>query len=108
MPKLVFITSRFPYPLEKGDKLRAFFFIKELSKNYEVVLISLSDKKIEKKQFQKIEEICAKVYCLQLNKATIFLNMLFGFFSSKPFQVHSLQNWLQDTTCIRCTLQECA
>ena len=66
LPKLVFITSRFPYPLEKGDKLRAFFFIKELSKNYEVVLISLSDKKIEKKQFQKIEEICAKVYFLQL------------------------------------------
>ena len=95
MPKLVFITSRFPYPLEKGDKLRAFFFIKELSKNYEVVLISLSDKKIEKKQFQKIEEICAKVYCLQLNKATIFLNMLFGFFSSKPFQVHYFYSYFK-------------
>ncbi len=24
MAKLLFLTSRFPYPLEKGDKLRAF------------------------------------------------------------------------------------
>ncbi|MFM2189881.1 MAG: hypothetical protein RL491_267, partial [Bacteroidota bacterium] len=42
--KVVFITSRFPYPLEKGDKLRAFQQIKQLaSQGHEVHLFAVSD-----------------------------------------------------------------
>ena len=39
--KLVVITSRFPFPLEKGDKLRAYYQIKELAIYYDVHLIDL-------------------------------------------------------------------
>lgn len=88
LPKLLFITSRFPYPLEKGDKLRAFYFIKELSKTHNVVLISLSDKKVHLSEKQKLEEICAKVYCFELKKWNIAFNLFLGLFSNKPFQVH--------------------
>ena len=44
--KLIYLTSRFPYPINKGDKLRSYFQIKELSKFYEIHLISLTEKKI--------------------------------------------------------------
>ena len=30
-PKLLMLVSRFPFPLDKGDKLRAFYQIKEMS-----------------------------------------------------------------------------
>ena len=30
--KLIYLTSRFPYPINKGDKLRSYHQIKELSK----------------------------------------------------------------------------
>ena len=54
-PKIVILTSRFPFPLEKGDKLRAYYFIKELSNLYRVVLISLSDKKVNDNEFKELE-----------------------------------------------------
>ena len=45
--KIFVLLSRFPYPLEKGDKLRAFHQIKELSKKHEIILCALSDEKVD-------------------------------------------------------------
>ncbi len=39
--KIFVILSRFPYPLEKGDKLRAYNHIKYLAKNNEIILFQL-------------------------------------------------------------------
>ena len=46
--KLIYLTSRFPYPINKGDKLRSYHQIKELSKQNDIYLISLSETKISK------------------------------------------------------------
>jgi polysaccharide biosynthesis protein PslH len=54
--KLVFLTSRFPYPLEKGDKLRSYHFIKELSKSHEVILISLNETKVCRRAYSETHE----------------------------------------------------
>ncbi len=43
--KLFMIVSRVPWPLDKGDKLRAYHQARELAKNHEVFLCCLSDKK---------------------------------------------------------------
>ncbi len=87
-PKIVILTSRFPFPLEKGDKLRAYYFIKELSNLYRVVLISLSDKKVNDNEFEELEKICDKVYLFRLKKAQIFFNLFYGLFNDKPFQIN--------------------
>ena len=87
-PKIVILTSRFPFPLEKGDKLRAYYFIKELSNLYRVVLISLSDKKVNDNEFKELEKICDKVYLFRLKKAQIFFNLFYGLFNDKPFQIN--------------------
>ena len=34
-PKLLVLLSRIPYPLDKGDKLRAFHQIKDLNASYD-------------------------------------------------------------------------
>ena len=39
--KILLILPRFPYPLEKGDKLRAYHQIKELSVNHDIALFAL-------------------------------------------------------------------
>ena len=47
--KIFVLLPRIPWPLEKGDKLRAYNQIKQLAKNNEVVLCALNtDKKINK------------------------------------------------------------
>ncbi len=41
--KILILSSRYPYPLEKGDKLRLFHQIQGLSEDHEIVLVSLTD-----------------------------------------------------------------
>ena len=41
--KIFVLLSRIPWPLEKGDKLRAFNQIKSLSRNNEIFLCCLND-----------------------------------------------------------------
>jgi hypothetical protein len=44
--KLLVVLSRVPYPLEKGDKLRAYHLVSRLARRHEVYLFCLSDQRI--------------------------------------------------------------
>ena len=46
---LLIISSRFPYPLEKGDKLRLYYQIRELAKWHKITLVSVSDEKVSER-----------------------------------------------------------
>lgn len=85
--RIVLITSRFPYPLEKGDKLRAYYQIRELSKQFDVYLIALSEKNIVPIHQNKIEDLCEKVFCFKLHPVLKWINGSLQFFGSKPYQV---------------------
>lgn len=86
--KIVLLTSRFPWPLEKGDKLRAFYMIKELSRRHEVYLFSISDKKIPEQDQLKLKPYCKEIQVIYLSGIRIIFNLLFHLlFSYKPLQV---------------------
>ncbi len=84
--KLLFITSRFPYPYEKGDKLRSYYFLKHLSVNNEIILISLNEKPVEQKNIEKIKEIVSKVYVFPLSRFSRYLNSFLALFKYIPLQ----------------------
>lgn len=42
-PSLLFVTARFPWPLTKGDRLRAFHQIRMLSDSFEITLVSMEE-----------------------------------------------------------------
>lgn len=84
--KLVIILSRFPYPLEKGDKLRAFHQIKELSKTYTITLIATTDTPVNKESINQIRKYCSTIYIIKLSKISILFNVLIQFLTKKPFQ----------------------
>jgi glycosyltransferase involved in cell wall biosynthesis len=86
-PKLVVMLSRFPYPLEKGDKLRAYYQIKELSADYEIFLIAVSEKKIGIAELKQLEEYCSAIHIVRISKLSILINLFVCLFSNKPFQV---------------------
>ena len=44
--KLLVVLSRVPYPLEKGDKLRAYHLVTRLAKHHQVYLFCLTDQRI--------------------------------------------------------------
>lgn len=94
--KIVVLLSRFPYPLEKGDKLRAYHQIKELAKRHEIILCSLTDTKIEQTWINELESFCTELHIFKLKKPLIYWNTLKQLFTSKPYQTgyfyqHSIQ-----------------
>jgi sugar transferase (PEP-CTERM/EpsH1 system associated) len=86
--KLLVILSRLPYPLEKGDKLRAFHQLKELSRRHEIVLCCLTDKPPADEHVERVKSICRELHVFTLSKWRIYLNLIGAVFSKKPFQVH--------------------
>lgn len=59
--KLLVVLSRFPYPLEKGDQLRAYHQIKALSAFYELHLFCLSPKPVPAAYLQALTPYCASI-----------------------------------------------
>ena len=90
--KLLILLSRIPYPLEKGDKLRAFNQIRYLSEKHEIILCALSDTQIDPKAYQILEKYCSSVNFFRLHKPGILFNTLRAFLKGKPFQTGYFYN----------------
>lgn len=86
--KIMLVLSRLPYPLEKGDKLRAYYQLKELSKIHEVILVCFHFGKIEQVYLDELKKYCTEIYIIKLNKVLTFFNLTKALIDSKPFQVH--------------------
>lgn len=92
--RIFVLLSRVPYPLEKGDKLRAFHQIKELSKNNEIILCALNPVSDLDKQkaFSKLQPYCLSINFLDLPAPIRYLNTLFALFGNKPVQTGYFRN----------------
>jgi sugar transferase (PEP-CTERM/EpsH1 system associated) len=84
---LLMTTSRFPYPLEKGDKLRAYHQIRELSKTYDIILCSLTRTVIKQEWEDELKKYCKSIHIFKLNYLLVLLNTFKMLFTSKPFQI---------------------
>lgn len=86
--KICFLLSRIPWPLDKGDKLRAYYQIKHLSKSHDIRLIALSqDSSIEEEARQELGKYCSSIHFLKLKPISQIWNMLGAFIKGKPFQI---------------------
>ena len=86
--KIFVLLPRIPFPLEKGDKLRAFNQIKQLAKRNEVVLCALNDnaKVSEQDAFHALQPYCQSINFIKINKAQILLGLIRAFFKGWPMQ----------------------
>ncbi len=85
--KILFLTSRFPYPPYGGDKLRVFNFIKYLSRKHEIHLISFIESENEKKYLAEMEKYCKRIEIVLLSPGKSYLNCAAFSLTSMPFQV---------------------
>ena len=84
---ILVIVSRFPYPLDKGDKLRAYHQIRELSQHFDVTIVALTDKRISPNQKKAVEGICEKLIVCHLTLFSKAWNMFLRFLKKEPLQV---------------------
>lgn len=92
--KLFILLSRIPWPLEKGDKLRAFHQIRHLSDSAEIILCALNtDKNADKQQaFRALQPYCKSVNFIDLPNTGIALNVLKAWLKGKPIQTGYFYN----------------
>ena len=84
--RVVYLTSRYPYPLEKGDKLRAYYQLKELAKTHEVHLISIVDDDISKKDLEVLRKIVQSVYIIRISPVERIWSLFVAIAKGIPFQ----------------------
>jgi sugar transferase (PEP-CTERM/EpsH1 system associated) len=86
--KIFVLLPRIPYPLEKGDKLRAFNQIKQLAKHNEIVLCALNDdpKVNEQDAFRALQPYCQSINFIRITKLQILWGLIRAFFKGLPLQ----------------------
>lgn len=85
--KIAVVTSRFPYPLEKGDKLRLYFQIKYLSQHHEIILLSLRENPVSESSLKHIQSFCKSVHIFPIHKRKAQFNAIKAFFQKTPLEV---------------------
>jgi sugar transferase (PEP-CTERM/EpsH1 system associated) len=90
--KLFFLLPRVPYPTEKGDKLRAFNQLKQLSKKHEIILCALNDSFLHEDAEEVLSTFAKHVYIINISKTSIYLHLIQTLFSDKPLQVGYFYN----------------
>lgn len=84
--KLLIILPRFPYPTEKGDKLRAFNQIKVLSGYFDIILFALSHDTVKLESIDKLKPYCKTVRVFKLGLLPVVWNLIKALFNGKPLQ----------------------
>ena len=85
--KLLVLLSRVPYPVEKGDKLRAFHQIRCLSKDHEITLCALSEGDPHPEALSVLGQYCRNIHLIPISKFGMIMNVLKVLFNGKPFQI---------------------
>ena len=62
--KLLVVLSRFPYPREKGDKLRAYHQIRCLAEKHEVYLAAMHYHPVAESDIQQLKPFCKDIFLL--------------------------------------------
>ncbi len=84
--KLLILLSRVPWPVEKGDKLRAFHQVRCLAESHEIHLFALTNQKDNHIAKEKLSDYCETITFVKTSLFTkawyVFLALLTG----KPLQ----------------------
>lgn len=81
------VLPRVPYPLDKGDKLRAFHQIRTLSERHEICLFCISHEWVEPEHVDVLRKYCTEVMVVHPNRLVSYKNVLRNFFHSKSLQI---------------------
>ncbi len=84
---ILVVLPRFPYPLEKGDKLRAFHQIRCLSQRHQVSLFCVSHKHIEDHDLEKLKPFVEHLKVVQIPRRIAAKNLARNFIKAKSVQL---------------------
>ena len=85
--RLLFLTARFPWPLLRGDQVRAYHQLRLLAPRHRTTLVSFRDAPVPPEGLAAVSAFCERVVTVPLGRAAMGLGLARGAFSPRPFQV---------------------
>lgn len=85
--KILFLTSRLPYPPFRGDKLKIFNLIRGLSGSHQIMLLSFVQSREERRWIPELERYCRRVEVVEHPLIRSLLSCARAIPSNGPFQV---------------------
>ena len=84
--KVLVVLPRFPYPLEKGDKLRAYHQLRVLSRYHELYVVTLCEHLPSEESLAKIRPFCQELHVVKLTWTSRLWHSAGALFKGLPFQ----------------------
>src|SRR4029077_20561880 len=84
MRDILFLTHRIPYPPNKGEKIRAWNILQHLASRHRVHLGTFIDEPEDVRGLERLEKICASVFCQPLSPRLARLRSLRCLLSGAP------------------------
>lgn len=88
--RILFITEKFPYPLDTGGKIRTYHILKGLSQEHRVTLVTTIEQEAQRAYLPELQKVCHDINLIpSKNENLIQLGMKIfkNFFSSVPIVV---------------------
>src|SRR5574344_869651 len=83
---ILVVLPRFPYPLEKGDKLRAYHQLRILSQKHTLYLVALHEGQLKAENVAQVSQFCKEIHVVQLTIWSKFCNIICSFLKGLPLQ----------------------
>ncbi len=101
MRELLFIAHRFPYPPDKGEKIRAWHFLQHLAATRRVHLACLADRPVEPAHLAAVRAICDQCHLEPLEGSPLQWRNLSALLSGQPitcshFHRPKLAQWIKE------------
>lgn len=84
--RIAVLTSRFPYPLERGDKLRMFHQIRHLAAEHEIFLFCICESVPAESDMAELYRYCKRVEYLHVDSPTLMVNIFKNYKKDIPLQ----------------------
>ena len=85
--KILVALPRFPYPLEKGDKLRAYHQIRTLSRRNEIYLFCVSHTPVSDEQIEALTPYCKEIKVVRPSYFVSIFNAARNYLRTKSLQI---------------------
>jgi hypothetical protein len=90
--KILVALSRFPWPTNKGDKLRAWHQLLGMSNKNEVHIFCLTDEIVQPEDLEKAKSVFASVHVCSLKKMGIIQRLSLNVFQQNPTEMPLLNS----------------
>ncbi len=85
--RILFLTARFPWPLLRGDQVRAYHQLRLLAPRHSLTLVCFRDAPVPPEGVAAISAFCERLVTVPLGRVAMAASLARGALSSLPFQV---------------------